>query len=144
MIRMLDRYCPTVLILPDVGPRGVRRSANIRIALEAIRQESLKRGINVVSILPDTVKNLFDRVRPGAGRSKPTMHRLIVEWFPELAPSQPKNRKPWESERHFTPLFDAIGRWIAWQGVPRKTTGRWPGEGPVDRRRRRADEPATG
>lgn len=124
LIRMLDRCEPTVLVLPDVGPKGVRRSANVREMIDAVAREANVRGIEVRSIHEKEVKAAFGKVRQGAGRNKQTINEIIVSWFPELKSSRPKARRVWDSEAHATPLFDAIARWCTWRGLPTSFQGR--------------------
>lgn len=118
-IRILDRYEPTTLILPDIGPEGVRRSANVREILRAVGREAARRGIDVVAINDRQVKEVFENARPGAGRNKRARNEVILEWFPTLEPQRPRARRTWDSEPHAEPLFDAIGRWCAWMGLQR-------------------------
>src|SRR5713226_2758825 len=56
LIRMLDRYEPAVLVLPDVGPKGVRRSANVREMIQAVAREALDRGIEICAVSERQVK----------------------------------------------------------------------------------------
>jgi hypothetical protein len=117
LIRMLDRFEPAVLLVPDVRPGAVRRSQYVRETIQAVVKEALRRGIVVHSITDAQVKKAFQR-RNGPGPTKQKINRLVVQWFPELQSSLPEARRLWESERYFTPLFDAIARYCAWQGVP--------------------------
>jgi hypothetical protein len=123
LIRMLDRFEPAVLLIPDARPGAVRRSQHVRETIGAVVQEALRRGIVVHSVTDVEVKKAF-RGRNGRGPNKQNINHLLVDWFPELQASLPKARRLWESERYFTPLFDAIARYCAWQGVPETGTGR--------------------
>lgn len=120
VIRMLDRYEPTTLLIPDTGAGGVRRSANVRLVIEAVSQEARNRGIDVVAVGEKQVKQTFETARRGSARSMHRIGELIAEWFPELGPQRPKARRVWDSESHATPLFAAIARWVAWRGLPPK------------------------
>lgn len=117
LILMLDRFKPAVLLVPDVRPGGVRRSEHVRETIQAVVKEALRRGIVVHSITDAQVKKAFQQ-RIGPGPNKQKINRLLVQWFPALQLSLPKARQIWDSERYFTPLFDAIARYCAWQGVP--------------------------
>lgn len=117
IIRMLDRFKPAVLLVPDVRPGAVRRSQHVRETIQAVVEEALARGIVVHSVTDAEVKMAF-RGLNGRGSNKQNINHLLVQWFPELRSSLPKARRLWESERYFTPLFDAIARYCAWQGVP--------------------------
>jgi hypothetical protein len=119
LIRMLDHYEPTTLIVPDIGPQGVRRSANVREIVQAIAREAARLGIDVISLNDRQVKDVFETARPGTGRNKRTRNELLLEWFPTLEPQRPKARRTWDSEPHAQPLFDAIARWCAWRGLPK-------------------------
>ena len=123
LIRMLDRCEPTVLLLPELGAKGVRRSANVREVIAAVQREASDRGIDVCSVSEMAVRAAFEDVRRGAGRNKVTRNEVITRWFPELEPARPRSRRLWESERYAVPLFDSIGRWVAWYGVPSRTAG---------------------
>lgn len=120
LVRMLDCYQPGVLLIPDIGPRGVRRSANVRAVIEAIEREALDRGIEVFAISDNQVKAAFSRVGPGAGKNKQRVNEVIVQWFPELKRWLTGKRKLWEPERYAQPLFCAVAMWCAWRGVPKK------------------------
>ena len=117
LIRMLDRFEPAVLLVPDVRPGAVRRSQQVRETIQAVVQEALRRGIVVHSITDAQVKKAFQRLN-GPGQNKQQINHLVVKWFPELQSSLPQARRLWESERYFTPMFDAIARYCAWQGAP--------------------------
>lgn len=117
VIQMLDRFKPAVLLVPDVRPGGVRRSEHVRETIQAVVKEALRRGIIVHSITAAQVKKAFQR-SIGPRPNKQKLNHLLVQWFPALQLSLPKARQIWDSERYFTPLFDAIARYCAWQGVP--------------------------
>ena len=117
LVRMLDRFEPEVLLVPDVRTGAVRRSQHVRETIEAIVQEALRRGIVVHSMTDIQVKNAFRHLN-GRGPNKQKINQLIVEWFPELRPWLPRARKLWEPEPYAVPLFAAIAMWCAWQGVP--------------------------
>jgi len=93
VIRMLDRYHPTTLLIPDIGPGGVRRSANVRAVIEVVAREACDRGIAVVAVSEKQVKDTFEAARRGAGRSKHRVGEVIADWFPELGPQRPKARR---------------------------------------------------
>ena len=123
LIRMLDRFEPAILLVPDVRPGAVRRSEHVRETIQAVVQEALRRGIVVHAITGAQVKKTFQR-RNGPAPNKQEINRLVVQWFPELQSSLPEARRLWESERYFTPLFDAIARYCAWHGIPETGSSR--------------------
>src|SRR5262245_42968384 len=50
LIRMLDKFAPVRLVIPDVGPGGVRRSKHVREVIAAVATEALNRGIDVSAV----------------------------------------------------------------------------------------------
>lgn len=117
LVRMLDRFEPEVLLVPDVRAGAVRRSQHVRETIGAVVQEALRRGIVVHHVADAQVKHAFRHLN-GRGPNKQKINQLIVEWFPELRPWLPRPRKLWEPEPYAVPLFTAIAMWCAWQGVP--------------------------
>ena len=123
-VRLLDKFQPTTLVVPKVGPGGARRSANVQKVLDAVCAIAQTRGISVVPVSNRQLRESFSRVQPGAGKSKNTRNEIVAKWFPELAGWRPKPRRAWEPEQYTTALFDAVGRWCAWRGVPSIAKGR--------------------
>ena len=119
-VRLLDRYEPTVLVLPDIRPDGDRRSTNVRAVVEAVAREASERAIVVVPVSDKRMKAVFDAVQGGGGRNKQRIADIVATWFPEVASRRPRARKLWQSDAHSTPLYDAIARWCAWRGLPRR------------------------
>jgi Holliday junction resolvasome RuvABC endonuclease subunit len=119
LIGMLDHFEPEVLIVPDARAGKVRRSKHVRQMIQAVVQEARERAITVHAITDAKVKKAFSRPK-NRRPNKQKINHLLVEWFPELQASLPKARKLWESEQYFTPLFDAIARYCAWLGVPKR------------------------
>jgi hypothetical protein len=135
LVRMLDRFEPSVLLVPDVRSGAMRRSANVQTTIEGIVTEALNRGIVVCRVSDREIKIAFQKP---TGRKRPnwqSMSEVITEWFPELLRHLPKERRLWEPERHFAPLFIAVAMFCTWRGVPAKRTG----GGGDDRERVRAD-----
>jgi hypothetical protein len=112
---MLERFEPTVLLVPAVRSSTVRRSNHVRAMIRAVTHEARERNIAVIAISDAKVKTAFQRL---AKPNKLNINRVLIEWFPPIRDSLPKARKLWESERYFTPLFHAIAMYCAWQGMP--------------------------
>ena len=121
---MLDSYEPTALIVPDVRQGRVRRSRQVQLTVRAVIREATNRRIQVFPVTSKRVQTAFRSVCDEPRPNKEAINRQIVHWFPELQPSLPKARRLWESERHFTPLFDAIAMFCAWIGVPDHARGK--------------------
>jgi len=130
LVAMLERFEPTMLLVPAVRSATVRRSKHVRILIRAVTDEARERNITVVPISDARVRKAFQGF---AKPNKLNINRLLIEWFPPLRESLPKARKLWESERYFTPMFHAIAMYCAWQGVPdkagRNASGRLPTAG---------------
>lgn len=122
VVKMLDRYQPTALLVPDVRKGAVRRSQNVRDVVAGVVQEATNRDIAVFFVAEKQVRSAFTDVARGTRLNKQQINRSIVRWFPELRPWLPRDRRLWEPEPYAVPLFTAVAQWCAWQGVP-KTDG---------------------
>jgi len=119
LVRMLDRYRPTVLLVPDVRGGAVRRSQNVRDVVAGVVEEATSRDIAVFFITERQVKDAFQLALGGARLNKQRVNQTIVRWFPELGPWLPRVRRLWEPEGYAIPMFTAVAQWCAWQGVPK-------------------------
>lgn len=100
---LLDLHAPSVIVTR--WRRRLKNSQAGATALEIIKREAKHRSIPVQSLDARQVRAFF---KQRGCRSKHETATLLVEWFPELACKLPLRRKPWQSERHNTPLFDAV------------------------------------
>jgi len=50
------------------------------------------------------------------GTTKHAIATLLAGWFPDLAWKLPPKRRPWESERYNTVMFDAVATAVAFLG----------------------------
>jgi hypothetical protein len=117
LIELLDQFSPHALLVPMVKGAGTRRrSANVAKAIRGVVREAVRRGIAVHVVSNDTVKTSFVQPNGTPARNRQDIHDSILEEFPELTVMVPRPRlKIWESEQYFTPLFNAIAMYLAWQ-----------------------------
>jgi Holliday junction resolvasome RuvABC endonuclease subunit len=116
MRALLDRFGPQVLIVPKVGGRGwVRRSRHVVAALGVVTAQAHDADVAVYAFTNREVKRVFSDRHGQPARNKTVINRLIVERYPELTTSMPKARRPWDPERYYTPLFNAVSLYWAWR-----------------------------
>lgn len=117
LIRMLDRYEPTVLVVPNVGKGGVRRSRYVQEAIRVATAEAVKRDIAVHSFTDKEVRAAFRDSQGEPAKSRAVINRLIVERYPELTVSHPRIRRTYDPEQYFTPLFHAVALYWTWRDL---------------------------
>jgi len=67
----------------------------------------------------DTVKRAFRKSDATPARNKRDIHDAILEQFPELTMMVPTPRaKIYEPEEYFTPMFNTIAMYLAWEASP--------------------------
>jgi|SRR5665213_2066711 len=118
LVRMLDRFRPTILLVPDVRRGAVRRSRHVRDVITAIVKEATNRDIGVFFVSDAHVRSDFQRAVGGGRPNNYRIEQTIAKWFPELEPWLPRARRLWEPEGYAVPLFRAAAQWCAWHGVP--------------------------
>ncbi len=89
---------------------AARRIAEITAA---VRRESKKESTAVRFLSATKVESFFARY--GCANKHETA-KLLAEWFEELTWKLPAKRKPWQSERYNTLLFDALATAMAFLG----------------------------
>lgn len=114
LLALLDRFDPQVLLLPGIGPKRSRRSHHVIEALRVFASQARSRDIPVYEFGDKDVKIAFRDADGRPAKNKSVINRAIVGRYPELSALLPKTRRIWESESHFTPLFNAIGLYGAW------------------------------
>ena len=120
LTQILDECDPHALLIPDVRSAGARRrGSHATLAVKALAREALSRGIAVHVVRSDDVKTFFRHPDGSPVKNRDNIHTLISQQFPELQTMLPAPRmKAWESERHNTPLFNAVAMYLAWQKKP--------------------------
>lgn len=117
LVKMLDKFAPDVLLIPDVSREGVRRSRHIVEAIRTTVQEASNRGIGVYFLTDEQVKSTLKDVSGNPVRNRHEIHQAIVERFPELSVYMPRVRQIWDSEPYFTPMFHAVAMYCAWRDM---------------------------
>jgi hypothetical protein len=115
LIRMLDRFEPSVLVLPSVATGGVRRSRHVQEALRIVTAEATKRDVPVYAFTDKEVRAAFRDSQGRPAKSRAVINRLIVERYPELTASHPTVRRTYDPEQYFTPLFHAVALYWTWR-----------------------------
>lgn len=125
LVQALDKFNPHAILIPETKPIGARRRSQYATgAIKALMREALKRGIAVHVINSETVKNSFKQSNGDPAKNKEHIHKSIVERFPELTVMMPRPRLGvFEPERYYTPLFNAVAMYIAWQDQQLPTYG---------------------
>jgi hypothetical protein len=84
--------------------------------IRTIVREAVYRGIAVHVISRDTVRKSFRQVNGEPARNRQHIDWSVLEFFPELTVIVPKPRvKIWQPEQYFTPLFNAVAMYLAWE-----------------------------
>lgn len=111
---VIDLYRPALVLIRKrslkLSPRAQSGSAAIT---EAIRSRCGHRSTELRWIAAETVRAFF--ADQGAA-TKHAVASLLAEWFEELIWKVPPKRKPWQSERYNTLMFDALATAIAFLG----------------------------
>jgi hypothetical protein len=117
LIELLDDLSPHALLVPRIKGAGTRRrSPQVAKAIRGVVGEAVRRGIAVHVMSNDTVKRSFKQPNGAPARNLKDIHDAILNRFPELTVMVPRPRlKIFESERYFTPLFNAVAMYLAWQ-----------------------------
>jgi hypothetical protein len=115
LISLLDGQHPSVLVVPRVGTGGFRRSRHVVSALDALVREARKRDIPVVSVTPEQLRASFTATTGKPRPSEAPMNRSVIDRYPELTSSLPRQRRLWDPEDYFTPMFRAVAMYVAWR-----------------------------
>jgi len=120
VIELLDHYAPHALLVPRIKDAGARRrSSQVARVIRTVVREALHRGIAVHVMSGDTVKKSFEQRTGEPAGNKEDIHKWILEQFQELTVMVPAPRlKAWEPEQYFTPLFNTVAMYLAWEALP--------------------------
>ena len=125
---LLELYSPAVIVIrrrsASTAPRKTISATVAKIAAEARR-----RSIPCRFVVATEVRRFFARYD---GTTKHAIASLVAGWFPDLAWKLPPKRRPWESERYNTAIFDAAATAVAYLGKINRQRG--PFDGPSARR----------
>lgn len=117
---LLDYYDPHAVLFPDIKATGTRsRSDKTGEILQALKRHVAKRG-GAVHVLSNTdVKKWVVKPDGTAPENQREINREVLRRYPELVAVVPRPRsKPWHEEQHFTPLFNAVAMYLAFERQP--------------------------
>lgn len=104
LVSVLNFYQPKCVAVRMVNARARGTGSPQSVEL-AVRRECVKRSISVCPVDATTVKKFF------AAHSCTTrlqIAQVIGEWYLELVWHVPPKRKPWQSDSHAMPIFEAV------------------------------------
>jgi hypothetical protein len=106
--RILKTYHPSALIVR--GTNSIHTNPRKRKVTAAIKRRTKQHSVQVISIRPSSIRRYFGRYNAA---TKYQIAQSVATLLPELAWKLPRNRKPWETEHHRMPIFDAAAVVVA-------------------------------
>ena len=104
--KLIKRFEPDIIVLPDALERGSRRQERICKLVKRLVLLFKRRGIAVQLVSKEQLRACFIASDRG---TKHEMARIVASRFPEqLGDLLPPERQQWMPENHFTQLFDAV------------------------------------
>lgn len=100
---ILEKLCPTVLVLRHITPRTKRDEPKTRAMQRLASKLATRNFVEVVFITKRKLKSHF----PSEARTKYQIASLLAQMYPELAWRLPLRRKPWLPEHRNMLIFDA-------------------------------------
>jgi hypothetical protein len=100
LVRLLDRYRPSLIVVRDRDDASVRH----RRLVEQLRSLAAERQIELQMVSWDDVRAMFSTC---GVKTKEEIATAISTRFPELLPL-PRHRKPWMSEDYRMNIYDAV------------------------------------
>jgi hypothetical protein len=117
---LLNLYTPFMIVLqPRRGPT-LKTGESIAIVMRTIQVEAEQHSIKFEFVTKPTVRRFF--IQYGVA-TKHQIASLLAEWFEDLSWKLPPKRKPWQSEDHNMPIFDAAATGMTFFDVPRNVEG---------------------
>lgn len=116
LVSLLDSYGPHALLVPETRAVGTRaRSAKSRLVIRALTREAAKRGIAIHVLNSSDIKAWLKTPSGEQARNSRQVNREVLREYPELVSVLPLPRsKVWDPERYFTPLFNTVAMYVAW------------------------------
>ena len=103
VLRLIKDFKPQVLVVEKAFFCNNRNAAILNVLVDEIKAVGKRKGLNVVSYAPSTVKKLIC----GNGRaSKKELSKVVVSKYPELKVYLSQDRA-WKEEYHQN-MFDAV------------------------------------
>lgn len=104
LISLLSFCQPLSVALKLVKARG-RNTERVQTFAAAIQEECKKRSIRLFRVKASTVQRFF---AAHSCKTRIQIAHVLGEWFSELAWHVPPKRKPWQSDSHHIPVFEAV------------------------------------
>jgi hypothetical protein len=108
LVGLLDRFNPTILLVPNAGPGATRRSTHVAEALRIFANHAREHDVPVYAFSDKDVKESFRDSSGKPARNKTTIIRLLIARWPELRSGLPRIRRTWDPEPYHVPLFNAV------------------------------------
>ncbi len=102
---LLSYYRPDVMLVEDTNSQHCRRGERSRETIERLIGIAGDYGIAVRTVSKDEVYTHFTVPSTSA---KVVIAQRAAALLPELLPFVPKVRRRWDTETHWTPVFEAI------------------------------------
>jgi hypothetical protein len=109
--KLVERFEPESLVLPDAFKKGSRRQERIRKLVRRLMTLGKRRGITVELISKEQLQSFFFG---GGHGTKHGVAKKVADRFPEeIGDFLPPERQQWMSENHFMRMFDAAALALA-------------------------------
>lgn len=104
--KLIARFKPGLLVLPDVSEKGSRRSPWVRKFSKQVMALALRHRVKSRLIPQEQLRQFFFAGKKG---NKHARAQIVAERFPEeLADLLPPERQTWMNEHHQMQMFDAV------------------------------------
>lgn len=107
---LLDLYAPAAIVIRRRDGKGTSARRTVAEIVAKLRVEARQRSISCHFVSATEVRRFFAR---HGEATKHATAALLAEWYPDLAWKLPPKRRPWESERYNTLVFDAAATAVA-------------------------------
>ena len=104
--KLMDRFQPSLLVMPDASEKGSRRSPWTRKLVKQAIALAGRYGVEATLIRKEQLRQFFFAGQKG---NKHARAKILAERFPEeLADLLPPERQTWMSESRQMQMFDAV------------------------------------
>jgi len=103
--KLIELFRPTVILIRDNDDPVKHRAKRVEALSAMIATYAKTQNIPIYRYSRSQIQDVFEI---NGMKSKYAISKLIVQWFPELAPRQPKYRRASMNEEYNTGVFDAI------------------------------------
>jgi hypothetical protein len=112
ILGLVTRFEPETIVLPSFE-NEIRRTSCRKFSNAAAAILSTTKA-EVVFQMPRQSMEFF---ASQMDQRKSRKHQVMVDLaiiFPELQPSVPRPRRPWDPQNYWTPMFDAVAQGYSW------------------------------